>query len=157
MPPTYNIEIEGGRIINNLPLSFPEETKYYSPAQKEEFRHLLETDVINLLAGPLSEAKFAALHDDEIFNANLVNIGSLRFYTGHASLALVKQYMDCFKLGVEDYEKKLKELFLSAYHFISDDLNWRAICSVAEYILNEPGKAIKDEEIRVLLKLPLAA
>ena len=157
LQPTYNIEIEGGRIIKKLPLSFPEATKYYSPDQKEEFRHLLESDVINLLAGPLSEAKFAALHDDEIFNANLVNISSLRFYTGHANLALVNDYMNCFRLGIEEYERKLKELFLSAYNFINDDFNWRSICSIAEYILNEPSKVIKDEEIGMLLKLRLAA
>jgi hypothetical protein len=39
---------------------------------------LFEADIINVLAGPLAEAVYLALRDNEPFNPELVNISALQ-------------------------------------------------------------------------------
>lgn len=56
----YTAIIEGGRLIQNLPMSFSEATRYFSSVQFEAYRCAYEADVINLLAGP-SRGKICSL------------------------------------------------------------------------------------------------
>lgn len=47
-----------------------------------EYRLALEADIVNLLIGPLAEAKYAAQVDNEPFNKALITIQALKNYGG---------------------------------------------------------------------------
>jgi hypothetical protein len=72
-----------------------------------------------LLAGPLAEAKYVALRDNEIFNANLVNLRALIFYSGDQDLSAINNYMDCFVPDKADRRQQLADLFSAAYGLIN--------------------------------------
>lgn len=105
-------KIEGGRLIEILPPSLDLATRNFSMEQKLAYQRALEADIINILAGPLAEAKYIALRDDELMNPHLVNLNALQYYGGSADLAVVNQYLDCVgeKNGLR--ETKANELFL---------------------------------------------
>lgn len=104
-----------------------------------------------MLAGPLAEAKYVALRDDEVFNANLVYLGALKFYGGSSDLALISQYMECLIPDKEEREQKLAELFLAAFSFINKKPNWNAISTLANYICDKPEIIIPCEDMIALL------
>ena len=120
--------------------------------EQEEYKLAFEADIINLLVGPLAEAKYVASLDDESFSANLVNFAALRFYGGNQELGLVTEYMDCLMLNKEDYERKLQGLYLAAYNFVSNQANWNAITSLAEHILDESASCLNCDEVISLLE-----
>lgn len=148
----YSVLIEGGRLIQSLPMAFAVAIRYFSKAQQEQYRCSLEADVVNLLAGALAEAKYVALCDDELFTPNLVNLGALRYYGGKSDLELIDEYMECYLLGRDERESKLKELFLEAHNFVNKRLNWRAITRLADYIRQENKAVISCEEVISLLR-----
>jgi hypothetical protein len=71
-PCPFKATLEGGRLIQNLTQSFAEVTQTLSLPDQEQCRRAIESDIANLLAGPLAEAKYVALRDARSFNANLV-------------------------------------------------------------------------------------
>jgi hypothetical protein len=152
----YAAKVEGGRLIQNLPLSFAEAARYLSQSEQEQYRCAFEADVINLLAGPLAEAKYVALRDDEVFNANLVYLGALKFYGGNATLDIITEYMECFIPDRTERKQKLAELFLAAYSFVNKRSSWSAITTLAEFILDankvEPKGIIPCEDLIALLE-----
>jgi hypothetical protein len=153
----YSANFEGGRLIQSLPSSYYELSERFSWPQQQEFRSAFDADVINMLAGSLAEAKYIALRDDEIFNANLVNFAALHFYGGSSDIELITEYMECYMPDKAEREQKLSELFLAAYAFISKRSNWFAISALAEYIREEPKTIISCEEVISLLESRLAA
>lgn len=152
----YAAKVEGGRLIQNLPMSFVEAAQYLSQPEQEQYRCAFEADVINLLAGPLAEAKYVALRDDEVFNANLVYLGALKFYGGGATLDIITEYMECFIPDRTERKQKLAELFLAAYSFVNKRSSWSAIITLAEFILDankvEPKSIISCEDLIALLE-----
>lgn len=153
----YSAKIEGGRLIQSLPLSFAEATQYFSWPQQEECLCAFEADVINMLAGSLAEAKYLACCDGEEFNPHLVNLGALHFYGGSSDLEVITEYMECFMLHKAERNQKLAELFLAAFSFVNNPSNWHAISALAKFILDEPRDVIHCEEIISLLESRLAA
>jgi hypothetical protein len=154
----YTAEFEGGRLIESMPYSFLEATRILSKQEQKEYKLAFETDIVNLLIGPLAEAKYVASLDDESFSVNLMNVAALRFYGGNQELGLVTEYMDCLKLNKQDSERKLQELYLTAYHFVNNQANWRAITSLAEHILDdESASFLSCEKINSLLQTYLAS
>lgn len=155
-----NAKLEGGRLIQNLPLSFAGATDYFSRCQQEQFRCAFEADVINLLAGFLAEAKYVAKEGDEEFSANLINLDTLRFYGDSSGLEFITHYMECFLTLKEERERKMAELFLSASAFVNQQTNWKAITSLANYItdylLDESKDIISCEEVMALLESCIA-
>lgn len=152
----YMAKVEGGRLIQSLPLSFTELSEEFSWAQQVQFRCAFEADVINMLTGALAEAKYVALRDDEAFNTNLVNIPALHFYGGDMEIELVTEYMACFVEDQTERELKLGELYLAAYNFVNQRSNWCAISALADYIWDEPEGIISCEDVISLLKSRLA-
>ena len=150
-------KIEGGRLIQTLPMSFAEATQCLSWPQQEECLCAFEADVINLLAGSLAEAKYVALRDNEVFNPNLVYLGALKFYGGSSDVEIIAEYMECFMLHKAERERKLAELFLAAFSFVNAGSNWFAISALADFILTEPKGIISCEEVISLLDARLAA
>jgi len=128
-------KIEGGRLIHTLPSSVDEAISDFSSAQKQAYQRAFEADIINLLVGPLAEANYIAMRDDEPINPRLVNLNALHHYGGSSDLETINEYLDCLIANRAQREKKLSELFLAAFNFINDRSNWRAILALSDYIL----------------------
>ncbi|MEI6333757.1 MAG: hypothetical protein WCS87_04315 [Methylococcaceae bacterium] len=144
-------KIEGGRLIHTLPSSVEEAICDFSLTQKQAYQSAFEADIINLLAGPLAEANYIALRDNELINSRLVNFNALHYYGGSADLETINDYLDCLVTSQSGREKKLAELFLTAFNFINDRLNWQAITALADYILADSKNIIDCEEIMAVL------
>ncbi|MDO9047471.1 MAG: hypothetical protein Q7U66_07000 [Methylobacter sp.] len=143
--------VEGGRLIHSLPVALIESTHYFSAAEQDAYQTAFEADMINLLIGPLAEAKHVALRDDEQFNARLVNIDALHYYGGTSDLEKVYEYLDVFIAAGSRHEEKTVELFNKAFQFISSPTHWKAIERLAAYILSNKENIISCEEAIAVL------
>ncbi|PKM34851.1 MAG: hypothetical protein CVV06_19400 [Gammaproteobacteria bacterium HGW-Gammaproteobacteria-10] len=147
----YMAKVEGGRLIHTIAASFHETTKYFSNVQKIAYQRAFEADIVNLLVGPLAEAKYIALRDNEPINPRLVNIEALQYYGGASDLELVNEYLDCFIMTRGLRERKLKALFMDAFSFINDRSNWFAITALADFVLSTDRNILQFEEIGSIL------
>lgn len=138
------VKVEGGRLIQSLPLLKTASINELTVAGQMEYRLAYEADIVNILAGPLSEAKYVAMRDNKVFNPNLVYLGEPRFYGGKAELDIVNEYLECVVNKREERDQKLAELFLLAYSFINAQANWLAITALAVHILEQHHKAVLD-------------
>lgn len=151
-------KVKGGRSIKSLPSSdgnSADETIDHNAAIMHSIKdHIIafEVDIINLLIGPLAEAKHVAVTDDELFNHKLVDLEALKNYGGSSDLELVNEYLQFFSTCKQQQSKKLDELFTVAFNFINDRTNWAAITKLANYILNSNKNIISSEEVVTLLE-----
>jgi hypothetical protein len=145
-------KVDGGRLIHTLPSSISEAIADFSSKQKRAYLKAFEADIINLLVGPLAEANYIALRDDEIINSRLVTINALHYYGGSADLKLVEEYLDCFGFDTTERTNKLGELFTAAFNFINERSNWRAIMGLANHILLNNQNIIDCEDIISVLE-----
>lgn len=148
----YTAKIEGGRLIQSLPLAFADATRHFSESQKAQYRYAIDADVINLLVGPLAEAKYVALRDNEAFTANLVNTSSLYYYNGTTALETISEYMECFSPHKAEREQNLNRLFLNAFNFVDAQSNWQAITRLAEFIRSANRPIISSEDVFSLIE-----
>ena len=137
--------VEGGHLIHNLPIELLESSHYFS-SEQDGYQAAFEADMINLLVGPLAEAKHVALRDNEQFNAQLVNINALHNYGGTSDLSKVYEYLDIFIANRDQSSEKSAELFDKAFQFISSSAHWLSIQRLADYILNNKETLIGYEE-----------
>jgi len=128
----------------------------------EDYRIVFESDIINLLIGPLAEAKHIAVNDNELFKLQLINAKALKNYGGNSGLALLNQYLQCF-FSDKQKDEKLDELFVEAFYFVNNDANWLATTKLADYILGKladyilgSSNIICYEEIVLLLDQSIA-
>ncbi len=149
-------KVEGGRLIHTLPSSLAAATQCFSPEERKAYQRAFEADIVNFLAGPLAEAKYVALCDDEIFNPRLVNLDALHFYGGAADVALAMEYLDCLTPDAQEKESLIAELFTATHHFINQRSHWHAITALADYILSSGKKVIPCEEIIRVLDAQMA-
>src|ERR1035437_6716204 len=76
--------VEGGRLIELLPFSIDglvHKTTDHNDATVHlttDYMIAFEADIINLIIGPLAEAKHIADVDDELFNHQLINLKALK-------------------------------------------------------------------------------
>jgi hypothetical protein len=138
--------VEGGRLIQSLPIGLIESTHYFSVTEQNSYQSAFEADMINLLVGPLAEAKHVALRDNEQFNAQLINVNTLHFYGGSSDLEKVYEYLEILFTTKDAQAVKLLELHNKAFQFISSPSHWRAIEHLAGYILKNKEKIISCEE-----------
>ncbi|MDD5578334.1 MAG: hypothetical protein PHY16_03510 [Methylobacter sp.] len=154
-------KVEGGRLIHTLPSSIDMATHDFSSAQKQEYERAFEADIVNILGliywEPLAEAKYVAQRDDELINPRLVNLNALHFYGGSSDLEVANEYLACFIADRELQEKKISELFLTAYNFINNRSNWFAITALANYILRQRKNIIECEEVIAVIDARLTA
>jgi len=150
--------VEGGRLIELLPPSI-DALVHKTPDHNDARVHFIkdymvafEADIINLLIGPLAEAKHIYDTDGEPFNHQLVNLNALKNYGGSSYLALANKYLQSFSACKQQQEAKLNELFVLAFNFINDRANWGAITRLANYILNNNKNIISCEEVVSLLE-----
>lgn len=152
LPPLqWFAKVDGGRLIHTLPSSVAEATHKFSDQQKNEYIKAFEADMVNLLVGPLAEANYIALRDDEIINSRLVNINALHHYGGTADLQMLEDYLACFGLEPEAQEQKMSEIFAAAFNFINERNNWRAIIGLASHILATNQEFMDCGEIMAIL------
>jgi len=149
-------KVEGGRLIDNLPVAEIENTYLDFGVEKQSLQQAYEADVINLLAGPLAEAKFVALRDDEVFNPQLVNIKALNNYGGHSDLEQAYAYLEYFISDARERELKVEYLFIRAFQFINQPKNWQCIENFARYILSNEKANISCEEASLVFDRVLA-
>ena len=144
-------KVRGGRLMEHLPHSIA-----HLP-QAEQFAYIaaFEADIINLLIGPLAEAKYVALRDDEVFNQHLVNVPALIAYGGDSDLKIVDDYLHCFIQNLQQRNEKIEQLFIEAYHFIEYPGHWKIIKAVATYIMHCAKTTITCEEIMQVIDLAL--
>ncbi len=84
--------VEGGHLIHSLPVTLIESVIN----GQDTFRMAYEADMVNLLVGPLAEAKYVALRDNECFNKNLISVNALHHYGGTSDLEKVYDYLENF-------------------------------------------------------------
>lgn len=149
-------KVEGGRLIHTLPASIHEATCCFSALEKEGYQCAFEADIMNLLVGPLAEAKYVALRDNELMNPRLIDLNALHYYGGSTDLKTAHEYLDCLLTDPEHRARTIAELFTAAYRFINDKANWRAIMALADYILYAGKKVIECEEAIAILDAKLA-
>jgi len=150
--------IEGGRLIQNLIYHVDALTHKLISIDESvaplirEYQAAFEADIVNLLIGPLAEAKQAYLSDNEHFNYRLIDIKALKNYGGDADLALAWEYLASYSNDKQRQDEILNELFIAAGDFISDSKNWAAITKLADYIIHSDKEVITCEEVLLLLK-----
>lgn len=142
----YAAVVEGGRLIHSLPVALIENTHYFSAVEQDAYQTAFEADMINLLIGPLAEAKHVALRDGEQFNNRLINLNALHNYGGSSDLEKVYEYLDIFIASRSRHEDKMTELFDQAFQFINSPSRWKSVERLADYILNNKGNVISCEE-----------
>ena len=145
--------VDGGRLIQSLPYSVDglahkliDQNEAMAPLVRD-YIIAFEADIINLLIGPLAEAKHVYNRDDELFNHKLVDLKSLKNYGGGSDLALAREYLESFSASEQQQNEKLDELFAEACDFVSDYSNWKAITKLANYILESNKNIISCEEV----------
>ena len=143
--------VEGGLLIHSLPLALLESAHYFSVTEHDAYQIAFEADMINLLIGPLAEAKYVALNDNEPFNAQLLSINSLHNYGGTSDLNKIHEYLDIFIADRGRHQEKLAQLFDKAFQFINSSIHWQAIERLAHHILSNPEDIISCEEAIIVL------
>ncbi len=149
--------VKGGRSIKSLPYSadtLHKSTDHHHTMGALIKDHIVafEVDIINLLIGPLAEAKYIAHTDDELFNHKLVDLEALKNYGGSSDLEMAYEYLQCFSACKQQQNEKLDELFDVAFDFINNRANWVAITKLANYILDSNKNIIDCEEVVALLE-----
>lgn len=149
--------VEGGRLIQSLPYSMDEFLDklagHDDMAQAvKDYVTAFEADIVNLLIGPLAEAKYIADADNELFNHRLVNLNALKNYGGRSDIASVYEYLQSYSPSKQRQDEKLDELFNVAFDFINDYENWKAISKLANYIIDSDKDTISCEEVIAVLE-----
>ena len=148
----YYPKLEGGRLIDNLPLSLTDVQANMTADQKQAYRQAFEADVVNLLAGPIAEAKYVAISDDEAISPRLIDLQALQNYNGKTEIEIVHQYFECINEQDEEKEKLIINLYLAAFAFVNDRANWLAVTALANHISATEKTIIGYEEIVSLLE-----
>lgn len=131
-----------GHLIQDLPHTELELSK----EEQLSYQKAYEADVVNLLVGPLAEAKYISIRDNEIFDFRLLNAQSLNYYGGSSDLEKAYTYLECFIPSEVECEEKMLELFYQAFQFVQKRENWTCILNLAHYILDSDKEIISCEE-----------
>lgn len=143
-------KVVDGNLIQNLPIAVVESFSAVSGNEKHSCQRAYEADIVNLLVGPLAEAKYVSIRDNEVFNLDLIDFNALHNYGGCSDLERVHAYLECFIASKVRREEKMLELLVQAYEFIDNRCNWRCILNLAHYILDSQQEIIScDEAISV--------
>jgi len=129
--------IDGGRLIHTLPSSIEEATNGFPPAQTIAYQRAFEADMINILVGPLAEAKYIALQKGEPIIPSFISLNDLHYFGGTSDLESINEYLECFPANSKFRQQKIIALFSAAFSFINEKSNWRAITALADYIVDK--------------------
>jgi len=135
-----------GHLIQNLPIAGLDSIESLSIQDQLDYQLAYEADIVNLLVGPLAEAKYVSIRDDEAFNFNLINTQALNYYGGSSDVKKAYAYLTYFIASESLREEKMIELFSQAFQFIENRDNWKYILNLAHYILSSEKDIISCEE-----------
>lgn len=139
-------KVVDGNLIQNLPIAVVESFTDLADTQQHACQRAYEADVVNLLVGPLAEAKYVSIRDDEVFNINLINFNALHNYGGYSDLEKALNYLEHFIASEVQREEKIQELLLQAFKFIDNRRHWKCILNLAHYILDSQQEIISCDE-----------
>ena len=144
-------KVVDGNLIQNLPIAVVESFSVVSGGDRHSCQLAYEADVVNLLSGPLAEAKYVSIRDDEVFDLKNITLGDLHNNGGFSDLEKAQVYLECFIASKALREEKMLELLSQAFHFIDNRRHWRCILNLAHYILDSRQETIScDDAIAVL-------
>jgi hypothetical protein len=143
----YIANLDGGRLIHTLPSSIEEATSGFSSEQIIAYQQAFEADMINMLAGPLAEAKYISQRDGMLIPPRLMNLNALYYFGGISDIECINEYLNCFFANSELRRQKIAELLWAAFSFINERSNWRAITALADYIVREDRSVMECNEI----------
>ncbi len=150
--PQWFAEVVDGQLIHDL---YSEVVDHSSLSESEQlnFQQAYEADVINLLVGPLAEAKFIAEQDGKFLHRNSITLTELKNYGGTSDINKAYNHLKlCSGLSQpQKIEDKIFELFNQAYLFTSNSVYWKTITTLAEYILTSESEFIPCDEIITVL------
>ena len=144
--PFFTKICDGRQIIDPLMISREE------LVDVDGYQLAYEADIINYLAGPLAEAKYVSIRDNETFNVNLFRPDSLHNYGGTVDLKEIGFYLESFLPSEQERETKLNELLVEAFRFIQIIENWKRITALANHILNSTEEYISFDEVSNVLQ-----
>jgi hypothetical protein len=146
--------IDGGRLILSLPLAVDElndQSRVYTAKKvsryTDDYLLAFEADIVNLLVGPLAEAKYCCQRDNEPFSQQLIAVQALKNYGGATDLAVVNDYLQSYSANKQQQNKLLMRLFSQAFSFVNTYTNWKAITHLANYILASNKNVIGYHEV----------
>ncbi len=140
-------KVNGGRLVGDLTTVSQEDVaNYRDSSDTDGYQRVYEADIINFLAGPLAEAKYVAIRDNEVFNINLLTPQALNHYGGNADLLEVMSYLEFFIPSPEQRKARLNALFAETFSFIQQPSNWKRITALAHHILNTGHENISCEQ-----------
>lgn len=145
--PTVAAIIEGGCLIENLTLNLAVISNEMTETEKAEYYQALDADIINLLAGSIAEKNYIILRDNEVINAEMLNIQALECYGNYSDMQKIKHYLSFFSDCPFQQQQKLTRLLKQAFEFITHQQTWRSVEAVANYILDSNKQSIHCEEI----------
>jgi hypothetical protein len=105
-----------------------------------------EVDIINLLIGPLAEARHVAEANREPFTHHSISLQALKFYNGALKLDLVEEYLQSLSDSQQEVDEKRSELYSIAFNFINDPANWRTITNLANYACENMKTIITSDD-----------
>lgn len=146
-------KVNGGRRVGDLATMIHEDVTHHRDSTDiDSYQLVYEADIISFLAGPIAEAKYVSIRDNEVFNINLLPPQALNHYGGNADLLAVMSYLEFFIPSPEQREVKLKTLFAQAFSFVQQPRHWKSITVLADHILNNTYENISCEQaIEVLV------
>ena len=146
-----------GNLIHNLPIAVIESMLPLTEHEQHSCQLAYEADIVNLLVGPMSEAKYVAMRDGEIFNRELVNLDAMRHYGGHSDVERAQHYLEYFVTSKNHRECKLNELLSEAYRFIDNAKHWKCISDLAHFILESRQETVSCDDAITIFDCSLSA
>jgi hypothetical protein len=144
--PDFIAKVIGGNLIQNLPIAVLESFSTLSCSDLHSCQRAYEADVVNLLVGPLAEAKYVSLRDDEVFNLRLINIDALHNYGGYSDLEKAENYLENLISSKLQRKEKMIELLAQAFAFIDTPRHWKCIVNLAHHILDSQQEIISCDD-----------
>ena len=143
----YIAQVIEGRLIQNLPFNIIESSMFYSNSEKDSIKSAFEADIVNLLAGPLAEAKYLALKSGQRFDLQNIEINTLHQYGGSSDLENIQEYLDDFIADKSRHSENITRLLREAFEFINTAIYWQAIERLAYFIGNSTENEISCETV----------
>lgn len=144
-------KVEGGCLIQNLALSFIDSENYMSASEKADYSVALDADIVNLLAGAIAEANYVCKTDNETINAQLLGVHVLGNYGSLSDLKRIAEYLNYLSKDTQQQNKKLTQLLIQTFDFITQPKIWNAVTAVAAFILTCKKQTISCEEVFVVI------
>lgn len=117
----------------------------------EVYRLAVECDIVNLLIGPLAEARYIAESDNEPFKQRLIHFNSLHNYGGSAEIELVEAYLQNLPITQQERHVKLADLYGRAFRFVMNSANWGALTQLAHLISTAPEPLVSYQQAATVI------